>query len=163
MIKVSAGLLMYRLRDGELEVLLAHPGGPFWARKDAGVWTIPKGEVKPGEDLLAAAQREFQEETGALSQPPFFDLNSIQQRSGKVVHAWAFEGDFDPATLRSGTYRMEWPPGTGQFADFPEVDRAQFFAVTEAREKMLVAQVPFLARLTEALQREPLPTTRATK
>ena len=160
MTKISAGLLMYRFRDGELEVLLAHPGGPFWAPKDTGVWTIPKGEVERGEDLLATAQREFEEETGAPPQPPFLELGSIEQRSGKIVHAWAFEGEFDPAALRSGTYRSEWPPGSGRMADFPEIDRAQFFNLAGAREKMLVAQTPLLGRLEAVLKQRQRPPRR---
>jgi predicted NUDIX family NTP pyrophosphohydrolase len=153
MSKVSAGLILYRQRGGVLEVLLGHPGGPYWAGKDLGVWTIPKGEVHPGEDLLAAAQREFSEETGGKPAPPFLPLGSIRQKSGKTVHAWAFAGDFDPARLRSGTYQMEWPPGSGHSGTFPEVDRVEFFPIDEARKRILGAQADFLDRLEIALQR----------
>jgi predicted NUDIX family NTP pyrophosphohydrolase len=151
MSKVSAGLLLYRERGGRLEVLLGHPGGPFWSHKDHGVWTLPKGEVKPGEELLAAAQREFAEETGGTAAPPFIGLGSIQQKSGKTVHAWGFAGDFDPEQLHSGTYQMEWPPGSGRMGTFPEVDRVEFFPIAEARKRILAAQADFLDRLVEAL------------
>jgi predicted NUDIX family NTP pyrophosphohydrolase len=153
MSKVSAGLLMYRVRGGQLEVLLGHPGGPFWAGKDLGVWTIPKGEVNPGEVLLVAAQREFAEETGGVCTPPFIELGSIRQKSGKTVHAWGFAGNFDPAQLRSGTYQMEWPPGSGKTGTFPEVDRVEFFSIAEARRRILGAQGEFLDRLVDALAR----------
>jgi predicted NUDIX family NTP pyrophosphohydrolase len=153
MTKVSAGLLMFRVRGGELEVLLGHPGGPFWAAKDLGVWTLPKGEVNPGEDLLVAARREFAEETGGTSTPPFLELGSIRQKSGKTVHAWGFQGDFDTAQLRSGTYQMEWPPGSGQLGTFPEVDRVAFFSIPEARRRILGAQAEFLDRLLLAVAR----------
>lgn len=143
---------MYRLRDRELEVLLAHPGGPFWANKDAGAWTIPKGEVRPGEELFAAACREFAEETGNQVAGPFIELGSVLQKSGKTVHAWAFAGEFDPAKLRSGTYTMEWPPGSGRQSAFPEIDRAQFFVLPEARRRMIHAQTEFLTRLEAALR-----------
>ncbi len=151
MTKVSAGLLLYRVRDGHLEVLLAHPGGPFFARKDLGIWTIPKGEVHPGEALLAAARREFQEETGARPKAPFTELGFITQRSGKLVHAWAFEGDFDVSKLRSGTYKTEWPPRSGKTGEFPEIDRVEFFNLAEARKKMMPAQTEFLTRLEASL------------
>lgn len=144
---------MYRERGGQLEVLLGHPGGPFWAGKDLGVWTLPKGEVNPGEDLLAAAQREFGEETGGTPVPPFLELGSIQQKSGKTVHAWGFAGDFDPAQLQSGNYQMEWPPHSGQIGSFPEVDRVEFFPIAEARRRILGAQGDFLDRLVLALSR----------
>jgi len=153
MSKVSAGLLLYRRRGGILEVLLAHPGGPFWARKDSGVWTIPKGEVQAGEEMLAAACREFEEETGAQPHPPFVELGSITQRSGKIVHAWAFEDDFDPRGLHSGTYETEWPPGSGRTARFPEIDRAEFFDLDAARMKLIESQVELLSRLEEAVAR----------
>lgn len=149
--KTSAGLLMFRRLDGHpLEVLLAHPGGPFWARKDLGAWTIPKGEYTD-EDPLAAAQREFMEETGFSPAPPFIPLESIKQKSGKVVSAWAFEGDCDPAQLRSNDFEMEWPKGSGQMQAFPEIERAEWFTIEQARAKMLPAQVPLLDRLLELL------------
>lgn len=149
--KTSAGLLMFRWRAGRLEVLLAHPGGPLWARKDLGAWTIPKGEYTD-EEPLAAAQREFQEETGFSPAGPFIDLSTVKQRSGKLVSAWAFEGDCDPAELRSSTFQMEWPKGSGRMREWPEVDRAAWFSLTEARLRILPAQEPLLVRLSERLE-----------
>ncbi|MBI5384653.1 MAG: NUDIX domain-containing protein [Verrucomicrobia bacterium] len=149
--RVSAGLAMYRFRGGALEVFLAHPGGPEADLKDDGCWTIPKGRQKPYETLLQAAQREFQEEVGIVPHGPYFGLGSIRQRSGKVVHAWAFEGQWDGSQpIRSHTFQMPWPPCSGQMQRFVEVDRAQFFSLTEARRKLKSAQHPFLDRL-EAL------------
>jgi predicted NUDIX family NTP pyrophosphohydrolase len=145
--KRSAGILLYRIRDGELQVFLAHPGGPFWARKDLGAWTIPKGEIDEGEDALAAAKREFAEEIGARLEGEFRALKPIRQKSGKVVLAWAVEGDFDPANLQSNRFSMEWPPKSGKQAEFPEVDRAAWFGIDEARAKMLPAQVAFIEEL----------------
>jgi predicted NUDIX family NTP pyrophosphohydrolase len=149
--KVSAGLLMYRVRDGELEFLLAHPGGPFWADRDIGAWTIPKGEIEPGEEPLSAAQREFEEEVGFKPQGNFIELTPIQQRSGKVVHAWAFAGDNDPVCVKSHTFKMEWPPKSGRFQDCPEVDRAGFFRMAEAKRKVNPAQVPLLEELARKI------------
>jgi predicted NUDIX family NTP pyrophosphohydrolase len=151
---VSAGLLMCRRRDGMLEFLLAHPGGPFFARKDEGVWSIPKGLVEPDEDPLAAARREFTEETGWVVEADddgFVDLGEVVQKGGKRVRAWAFLGDADPATLRSNAFRLQWPPRSGQWRTFPEIDRAAFFDPETARLKMLPAQVPFLDRALERL------------
>lgn len=145
--KPSAGLLMFRGRGDSLEVLLAHPGGPLWARKDAGAWTIPKGEIDEGEAPLAAACREFSEETGFRPAGPYVALTPIRQRSGKVVHAWAFAGDCDPGRLQSNTFTMEWPPHSGQVAAFPEVDRAAFFTLAAAREKINPAQIALLDEL----------------
>jgi len=152
--KQSAGLLMYR-RRGELEVLLVHPGGPFWARRDDGAWTIPKGEIDTidKEEALATARREFQEETGMAPEGPFVALSPVRQKGGKVVHAWAFAGDCDPATLTSNTFTMEWPPRSGKFAEFPEVDRAAFFGLAEARVKLNPAQVAWLDELVRVLGR----------
>jgi len=150
--KTSAGLLMFRRLAGRpLEVLLAHPGGPFWARKDLGAWTIPKGEFTD-EDPLAAAQREFEEETGLAPTPPFIELTTIKQKSGKRVSAWAFEGDWDPGLLRSNDFEMEWPKGSGHMQAFPEVERAEWFTIERAREKILPAQEPLLDRLMEVLR-----------
>jgi predicted NUDIX family NTP pyrophosphohydrolase len=149
MAQVSAGLLMYRVRDGVLQVLLVHPGGPFWRKKDAGAWTIPKGEVAPGEDEFRAAVREFKEETGMDAGGPFIDLGTIQQKAGKIVHAWAFAGDCDPSTLKSNMTRLEWPRGSGRWMTVPEVDRAEFFTVEGAREKINAAQAEFLERLEQ--------------
>ncbi len=145
--RVSAGLLMYRRRNEQLEVLLVHPGGPLWKKRDEGAWTIPKGLVDEGEELLAAAQREFREETGFAPHQPFLSLGSITQKSGKVVHAWAFEGDCDPSQLHSNTFEMEWPPKSGKTATFPEVDRADFFFVGPARKKINPAQERLLDEL----------------
>ena len=148
----SAGLLMYRIRDGRLEVLLVHPGGPFWAKKDDGAWSIPKGEYEDGEEPRVVAMREFAEELG--SPPPEGDvlhLGDIAQPSRKIVTAYALEGNFDPETLRSNRFELEWPPKSGRRQSFPEVDRAQWFTVNEARQKILPGQAPFLDRLVEKL------------
>jgi predicted NUDIX family NTP pyrophosphohydrolase len=155
--KTSAGLLMYRVRDGEPEFFLAHPGGPFWKNKDAGAWTIPKGEIKEGEEPLAAAQREFEEEVGFAARGPLVALTPITQKSGKVVQAWAFEGDFDPSQVRSNSFSMEWPPGSGRFTQFPEVDRAAFFRLEAAKEKINPAQIPLLEELRLRSSRAPGP------
>lgn len=146
--KQSAGLLLYRRRGGRLEVLLAHPGGPLWARKDAGAWTIPKGEHGADEEPLAAALREFCEELGCPAPAgPFVALTPIRQRAGKVVRAFACEGEVDPANLRSNTFTMEWPPRSGKVAEFPEIDRAAFFPLAEARTRCNPAQVALLDEL----------------
>ncbi len=150
---VSAGVLLFRRRDGTLELLLAHPGGPYWTNKDAGHWTIPKGEVEPGEAWLDVARREFAEETGfALDIPDDLPLGEIAQKSGKVVVAWGAEGDLDPALARSNTFSMEWPPRSGQQAEFPEIDRVEWFAPGEARRRLKAAQVPFIDRLEATLR-----------
>ena len=148
--KLSAGLLLYRVTDDGVEVLLGHPGGPFWARKDAGAWSIPKGEFAEGEDALEAARREFHEETGLDARAPFLALAPIRQAGGKVVHAWAGEADFDAASIRSNTFTMEWPPRSGRTREFPEVDRAAWFDLPEARRRILASQAPLLDQL-EAL------------
>jgi predicted NUDIX family NTP pyrophosphohydrolase len=151
--QMSAGLLMYRVVGNQkvLEVLLVHPGGPYWKRKDDGVWTMPKGNVEPGEDVLAAAIREFTEETGLVADGPFVFLGEIRQRSGKRVHGWAFPGTCDPETIRSNSFEIEWPPKSGRRERFPEVDRAAFFTVAAARQKILPAEEPFLTRLSQEL------------
>jgi predicted NUDIX family NTP pyrophosphohydrolase len=151
MAKVSAGLVMYRKRNAQLEVLLVHLGGPFWAKKDDGAWFIPKGEINAGEEELAGAQREFEEETGFSPAPPFLSLGSVKHKSGKKVRAWAFEGDCDPSAIRSNSFQMEWPPRSGKTQDFPEIDRAAFFTFETAREKMHNAEFEFLVRLTKLL------------
>jgi predicted NUDIX family NTP pyrophosphohydrolase len=149
----SAGILLHR-RRGELEVLLVHPGGPFWAKKDAGAWSIPKGEYEDGDDPLASALREFEEETGTRLEPDApVELGTIVQRGGKRVSAWAVEGDLDPGTLRSNTFEMQWPPRSGVWREFPEVDRAEWFDVARAREKLVPAQAELLDRLEERLRR----------
>ena len=143
----SAGLLMYRRSAGTLEVLLVHPGGPFWMKKDAGAWSIPKGEYEAGEEALAAAAREFQEETGLVARGPYTPLTPIRQPGGKVVEAWAFEGDCDAESLKSTTFSLEWPRGSGRRQEFPEVDRAGWFGLDEARRKILPAQAALLDEL----------------
>lgn len=143
----SAGLLLFRKTPSGLEVFLAHPGGPFWQARDAGAWTIPKGMIDPGEAPLEAAQREFQEETGVVPSGPFHSLGTVKQKGGKVVHAWAWEGDADPEVVRSNTATMEWPRGSGRLLTFPEVDRCAWFALPEAREKINPAQGELLDRL----------------
>ena len=147
--KRSAGLLMYRGSGAKLAVLLVHLGGPFWAGKDLGAWSIPKGEHAPAEDPLAAALREFQEETGARPRGEFQPLGDVVQAGGKRVSAWAVEGDFDPAALVSNTFETEWPPRSGRKRSFPEVDRAAWFAPDEAREKINAGQRAFIDRLVE--------------
>jgi predicted NUDIX family NTP pyrophosphohydrolase len=147
----SAGLLMFRRTAGYLEVLLAHPGGPFWASRDRGAWTIPKGGLHIGETALDAARREFAEETGFASTEPFFSLGSVRQLSGKVVHAWAFEGDCDPAALVSISATTEWPHRSGLFISVPEIDRAKFFTAEGARWAINVGQIPLIERLVALL------------
>ena len=145
---------MFRSKNDELEVLLAHPGGPFFARKDEGVWTIPKGEAAPDEDLLTRAQIEFEEEVGFRLEnvQQWIGLGWVQQKGGKIVHAWAFEGDLPNSfKLKSNTFEMEWPPGSGKLKEFPEIDRAEFFGDEVARRKIKPAQVPFFDRLRAAL------------
>ena len=146
----SAGILVHRRRAGKIEVLLVHPGGPFWARRDAGAWTIPKGEYPEDEDPESAARRELTEETGWTIEGRLKPLGEVRQKAGKAVTAFAAEGDFDPATLRSNSFEMEWPPKSGRRASFPEIDRAGWFSLVEAREKMIEGQRPLLDRL-EAL------------
>ncbi|MGA2419386.1 MAG: NUDIX domain-containing protein [Candidatus Acidiferrum sp.] len=145
--RVSAGLLMYRLRDGKLEVLLVHLGGPYWNRKDAGAWFVPKGGLEEGEAELAAARREFQEETGMEPREPFLELGSVHHKSGKRVIAWAFRGDGDPGKLRSNLFKLEWPPKSGKFQEFPEIDRAEFFTLAAAAKKMHPAEFELVQRL----------------
>jgi len=143
----SAGILLFRRREGELEVLLAHPGGPFWRKKDQGAWTLPKGEYGEDEDPLDAARREFLEETGTSVDGPFVPLGTVRQAGGKYVTAWAVEQDFDTSTLASNTFQFEWPPKSGRMQAFPEIDRAEWFRLSVARDKMLASQLEFLDRL----------------
>ena len=157
--KTAAGLLLFRRRAAGLQVLLVHLGGPFWARKDLGAWSIPKGEVNPGEEFLGAARREFREETGLDPSGTPFPLGQVKQRGGKVVHAWALEGDFEPASLTSNTFSVESPQGSGRFHEYPEVDRAEWFDLLEARRRILSAQAPFLDVLADAPQLRAEPTT----
>lgn len=150
----SAGVLMYKRVDHGLEVLLVHPGGPFWARKDLGAWSIPKGEYEEGEDPLAAAVREFREETGAeIAADALVPLGEVKLRSGKVIMAWGLEGDFDVAGLVSNTFETEWPPKSGKRQEFPEVDRAEWFEPQAAKEKLNSALAPLVDRLIEKLSR----------
>ena len=150
--RTSAGILLWRRRGSRLEVLLAHPGGPFWVNKDAGHWTVPKGEVEPGEGFAAVARREFAEETGHETPGgPLVHLGDVRQKSGKVVLAWAVEGDLDPATALSTTYEMEWPPRSSRTEVFQEIDRIAWFDLDEARRRLKAAQVPFLDRLEAAV------------
>src|SRR6266702_850286 len=152
--RISAGLLMFRRTKNKVEVLLAHPGGPFHVHKDDGVWTIPKGEAVPGEDLLTRAQIEFEEEVGIRAEKvgDWIELGSIVQKGGKTVHAWAFEGDLpEPFECKSNLFELEWPPHSGKYQEFPEVDRACFFSDKAARRKLKSSQVPFLDRLRAAL------------
>ena len=152
MAKRSAGILMFRRCGADVEVLLMHPGGPFWAKKDNGVWSIAKGEYLQGEDALAVAKREFEEETGAHPQGEFLPLGDIVQAGRKIVTAWGLEGDFDPATLVSNRFELEWPPKSGRKASFPEVDRAQWFLPAEGRQKILPAQRELISRLVDAIR-----------
>ncbi len=149
--RISAGLLLYRRHAEGLQVLLAHPGGPFWQKRDEGFWTIPKGEVDADEELLATAQREFEEEIGFRPTGQFIQLCPITQKGGKLVHAWAIEGDFDTATARSNTFTMEWPPKSGKQVAFPEIDRAEFFSLDAARRKIKATQIPLLDELEKKL------------
>lgn len=151
MTKRSAGLLPYRIREGVLEVLLVHPGGPLWAKKDDGAWMISKGELGDQEDPLAAARREFTEETGFIAEGDFFPLDLVTQKGGKTVFAWAICLDCDAAQARSNSFSMEWPPKSGKTCDFPEVDRAEWFTIDVARRKLLESNLPFLDRLQAVL------------
>ena len=159
MAKTSAGLLLYRWREGRLEVFLVHPGGPFWARKDEGAWSIPKGEFTAGEDPLLAARREVEEETGLVPDGAFVALSPLRQAGGKIVHAFALEGDCDPTAIRSNSFTIEWPPRSGERREFPEVDRAAWFALAEAKRKILNSQLGLLEQLVELLSRRDAPGT----
>ncbi|MGE5172453.1 MAG: NUDIX domain-containing protein [Betaproteobacteria bacterium] len=145
--KISAGVLMYRKGKNEIEVFLVHPGGPFFMKKDAGAWSIPKGEIGEGEDPLGAAKREFEEETGCRPEGSFLPLKSVKQKSGKIVLSWAVEGDCDADSITSNTFSLEWPPKSGRTQEFPEVDRAAWFTIGEARQKINPAQAPLLDEL----------------
>ena len=152
--KQAAGILLYRQGRSGLEVLLAHPGGPLWARKDFGAWTMPKGQFVEGELPLDAAKREFEEEMGTAPSGVFQPLGTVKQPSGKIIHAWAAESDFDATTVKSNLFMMEWPPKSGRNGEFPEVDRAAWFSIEEARHKIIKGQGPFLERLLELLKNE---------
>jgi len=149
--RISAGILLYRRHAGELQVLLVHPGGPFWANKDEGAWTIPKGEVADGEELLQTALREFEEETGVKPIGKLTPLMPVKQKAGKIVHAWAMEGDLDVSAVKSNSFKMEWPPKSGKYAEFPEIDRAEFFDVPRAMKKINPAQIAFIDELKHSL------------
>jgi predicted NUDIX family NTP pyrophosphohydrolase len=152
---ISAGLLMYRLNQGDLEVFLVHPGGPFYKNKDEGYWSIPKGEIDAGENALDAAKREFTEETGLLPRGKFIPLGSVQQKSGKTIHAWACAGDWDEAApITSNTFELEWPPHSGIKKQFPEIDRAAFFTVSQAMIKINPAQQEFIRELRKVLKEQ---------
>lgn len=147
--KRSAGLVMYRVRDGRIQVLLVHLGGPFWAKKDRGAWSIPKGEIEPNEDALAAAKREFEEETGIRPEGEMAPLGTVRQKSGKTVTAWGFAGDCDPRQIKSNLFSMEWPPRSGKQQQFPEIDRAEFFTLEAAKEKIIPGEFELLRHLAE--------------
>lgn len=155
MAKQSAGLLLYRVKDAQLEVFLVHPGGPFWAKKDYGAWSIPKGEIEPGEDALTAAIREFAEETGTTLAGDFRPLAPVRQTGGKLVLAWAIAGDIDPATIRSNSFAMEWPPRSGTRRTFPEVDRGEWFTLDEARKRLNKGQIALLDAFATAISPTP--------
>jgi predicted NUDIX family NTP pyrophosphohydrolase len=152
--KRSAGVLVYRRRSGACEVFLVHPGGPFWQSRDLGAWSIPKGEVRPDEEPLDAARREFVEETGVEISGDFLSLAPIRQPGGKTIHAWAVEGECDPAAIRSNTFATEWPPHSGHVREFPEVDRADWFLIDEARQRITKGQRGFLDQLLQLLDRD---------
>jgi predicted NUDIX family NTP pyrophosphohydrolase len=156
--KMSAGLLVYRQRCGETEIFLVHPGGPFWAKKDEGAWSIPKGEVGEGEDALAAAIREFHEETNVSVSGEYTPLDAVKQPSGKIIHAWATQADFDAGAIRSNTFSIEWPRGSGVVREYPEVDRAAWFGLESARQKVIKGQIPIIDQLAQLLGHRATPT-----
>lgn len=151
--KKSAGILLYRWNDGDAEVLLGHPGGPFWKNRDLGAWTIPKGEIGEGEEAFAAARREFTEETGVVPGDHSIELTPLRQPSGKTVYIWAIEGDCDACDVHSNAFAMQWPPRSGKLVEFPEIDRAGWFPLAEARRRILPGQAPFLTELEMLLRR----------
>ncbi len=150
--KQSAGILLYRFLNNQLQVFLVHPGGPFWKNKDLGVWTIPKGEFTVEETPLTAAIREFQEETGKLLSGNFLELSPVKQKSGKLVYAWAIEGDIDPDDIKCNTFKMEWPPKSGKWQNFPEVEKGEWFTTEQVKEKIIAAQLPLIDELQEKLK-----------
>ncbi len=154
--KKSAGLLMYRFNGNMLEVFLVHMGGPYWAKKDEGAWSIPKGEYTDDEDPFLAAEREFHEETGIEANGKFIELKMIKQPGGKKIKAWAFQGDCDPTKIKSNTFSMDWPPRSGETAEFPEIDRAEWFPIVKAKEKILKGQIGFIDELCTILNYDDL-------
>jgi predicted NUDIX family NTP pyrophosphohydrolase len=152
--KISAGILMYRFRKDVLEVLLVHPGGPLWSKKDSGSWSVPKGEYTDKEDPFIVAKREFQEETGFQADGDFKPLKPLKQPSGKIVSAWALEGDCDTSKVKNNTFKMEWPPRSGKQQEFPEIDRAEWFTIEMAKKKLLKGQVGFIEELCELLRKK---------
>jgi len=152
MTKQSAGVLLFRMKREQLEVFLVHPGGPFWIKKDAGAWSIPKGEIETGEEALQVAIREFKEETGQEIEGSFSELQPVKQKAGKIIKAWAVEGDIDENTIVSNTFEIEWPPGSGKKKIFPEVDKAQWFSLTEASEKINPGQLPLIEELQQIIR-----------
>jgi predicted NUDIX family NTP pyrophosphohydrolase len=152
MVKQSAGILVYRKRKNQIEIFLVHPGGPFWLKKDLGVWSIPKGEIEEGEEPFDVALREFKEETGQTISGKFVPLNSVKQKGGKIITAWAVEGDADQGKIISNTFEMEWPPKSGKMKAFPEVDKAEWFAINVAKEKINPAQIAFIDELLIKLE-----------
>jgi len=152
MAKQSAGVLLFRMKREQLEVFLVHPGGPFWIKKDAGAWSIPKGEIETGEEALQVAKREFKEETGQEIEGSFSELQPVKQKAGKIIKAWAVEGDIDENTIVSNTFEIEWPPGSGKKKIFPEVDKAQWFSLTEASEKINPGQLPLIEELQQIIR-----------
>lgn len=151
MAKKSAGLLLFRIQNKIPQVFLVHPGGPFWAKKDDGAWSIPKGEFEGDEEPLAAAKREFGEETGIKISGEFIELSPVKQKSGKIVYAWAVEGNLDPATIKSNEFEIEWPPKSGKMKTFPEIDKADWFGLHQAKTKIIASQAAFIDRLTDIL------------
>lgn len=149
--KHSAGLLLYRRRGGQLQVFLVHPGGPFWAHRETGAWSIPKGECEPSEDALSAAKREFREETGFSIEGEFVELTPLRQPSGKIVHAWAVEADCDASAVKSNTFALEWPPRSRKMQEIPEIDRAEWFGMTAARRKIHPGQIRLLDQIEHFL------------
>jgi predicted NUDIX family NTP pyrophosphohydrolase len=157
--KISAGIVLFRFQNRALQVFLVHPGGPFWAKKDVGAWSIPKGLLDQDEDPLAAAQREFREETGFTVSGNFLQLKPVKQKSGKVIHAWAVEGDCNPTEMKSNTFSLEWPPRSGKQEEFPEVDHAAWFDIKEAKERISPGQLGLLEELQQILLKKGNPYT----
>ncbi|HEU4859401.1 MAG TPA: NUDIX domain-containing protein [Chitinophagaceae bacterium] len=152
MAQKSAGIVLYRLQNNSIEVFLVHPGGPYWSKKDEGAWSIPKGEFNDNEEPLAAAKREFQEETGIQISGEFIQLNPVKQKGGKMVYAWAVEGDIDPAKIKSNSFEIEWPPRSGRMKSFPEIDKAAWFHVSDAQKKIIEAQSALIKELESKIQ-----------